>query len=169
MYYTDASGKQIYYRYWLNENWTSDGDSACLKGDYFSKKPTDFRKPIYGAEEYIRTKDNPKGILDFAEIDAITRKEITNSYEIFKTKVKEYNRDELATLSRNQLEEICINLNIDTINMRTEFLINKILDKQIVIKAMEVVEDLAVEDDIIVTPDESTNIFLGEEKNIEEV
>jgi hypothetical protein len=122
-------------RYFLNENYKF-GDSLFLESYPVSRdkegknaliKPT-WIKPL---ERYVRTKQNPKGILDWELID-ITKKEnnvLESSLDLFKLPLENYTYDKLMGKQRHEIVKIAKSLGIPEANIKSdEFLRRKILE-----------------------------------------
>jgi hypothetical protein len=129
MYYADLDDNNpIWYRYKLNEN--SDSESQFLNTIFVYKQSRDYTKPVKELEPFIRTKENPKGVVDFQEFEKTSRKILNDSeqnyYDVLPIGSKEF----YSTLSRKELYKYCAHYNLDTVNNSTKFLIDKIIDKQ---------------------------------------
>lgn len=131
-------------RYFLNENYKS-GDSLFLESFPISRdkegknslvKPS-WIKPL---ERYVRTKQNPKGILDWELID-ITKKEnniLESSFELFKLPAENYTYDKLMGKQRPEIVKIAKSLGIPEANTKSdEFLRRRILELSPVVAQQE--------------------------------
>lgn len=122
-------------RYFLNDNYRS-GDSLFLESFPISREKegkNSFMKPtwIKPLERYVRTKQNPKGILDWELID-ITKKSdnvLEASYELFKLPVESYTFDKLMGKRREEIVKIAKSLGIPESHTKSdEFLRRRILE-----------------------------------------
>jgi hypothetical protein len=123
---------QIYYRYRLSDN--VEKDTMNVNGKNLNHSWMTIGHEIPELHMYIRTKDNPENIIDFESFDRITQAIIKSSWVDFKKFFPYYSRETLASMPRKQLEIICNSYNIPTANLRNEFLINKLLQKQEIFK-----------------------------------
>lgn len=157
MFYSDINDNiPVWYRYKLNEN--SKSESQFLKGHYVYKQWKDFTEPLTALESFIRTKENPKGVVDFQEFEKISRKVLNDSkenyYEVLEVGTKEF----YSTLSRKEIYKYCKHYNLNTVNQSTDFLINQIIDKQHIYvdinKELKLVVDKTVVGDVPLDPNQ---------------
>ena len=130
--------KRLYYRYILNEN--SARESVVLHKIPLTKKHW-YRTnmPLDVLTSYIRTKGNPKGFIDFESFAPSKSNEvIKSSKEIFETEPPKYTRDEIGTMTRDELVKLAELWNIDYSRKKASF-----LRKAIVAKQREYLERLA--------------------------
>jgi hypothetical protein len=119
------------YKYKLNNNFL-DGEMCKVEGYLIEKyKWTNLHVRVLKLEQYIRTKSNPKGILDYIESDPGTSEVFFSSEENLKFKLDRfYSRDYLLTLDRKEINNIAKGLEIDVLNRKKEFVIDLICKKE---------------------------------------
>ena len=125
-------GEEISYKYRLNSNYKEKNDSVCLNGVYVYKDrwasyPVSQEKEI---RMYIKNYKNPEGIVDEYVFDPLKEFKEPEKNLKFKHRKKQYSRDVLCTFTRKEIEEISREYGIDHVKKVTNFLINKILEKQ---------------------------------------
>ena len=132
--------KRLYYRYILNEN--SARDSVVLHKIPLTKEHW-YRTnvPLDVLQPYVRTKANPKGFIDFESFaPSKSNQVVKSSKEIFETEPPKHTRDELGTMTRDELVKLAELWNIDYSRKKASF-----LRKAIVAKQREYLESLAKE------------------------
>lgn len=119
---------KIVFKYKLNENCV--GETKGFGKQIISRKGTFYNEFQQELWPFVRTKDNPKGEIDYEEIDTNTQGILHSSYVNFKKRFPKYELKTLASMTRSQITDICLAYSIVSINRSTEFLINLILEKQ---------------------------------------
>lgn len=125
----------VMYRYKLNEN--HKDKNAVLNNVFLTKDWTVFSTENHSLSNFIRTKENPKGIVDYEEFNRITNGVRKSSYVDFKKRFPLYTREVLASMPRKLLVDICKAYSIDVIGKKPEFLVEKIIEKQHIYKEQE--------------------------------
>jgi len=115
-------------RYRLNENEVAD--TKQIAGIKITKNWVDYENPIDAFKPYIRTKARPKGIIDTQIYSINEAMVIVDSKSIFDSIEKMYTREELGTMSRDELIGICLIYGINPVNKADHFLSKLILQKQ---------------------------------------
>ena len=124
--------EKIKYKYKLNNNYKKKDKVASLNGVVV-------RKDIWSIfdvsqedklKQYIKTYKNPNGIVDEFIEDPLKEFATDNGNFEFKHKRKIYSREVLVTFTRPELEEICREYNIETVNKANNFLIKRVLEEQ---------------------------------------
>jgi hypothetical protein len=85
---------------------------------------------INSLESFIRTKDNPKGIVEHEEYDAFSGETLFEAYPKNPPVKTDYTRQELASLSRQTLIATAKSFGLSTVGNKEDVLINKILSEQ---------------------------------------
>lgn len=121
--------RSLHYRYRLNEN--EELANKCVEGVHLSK---DWSKPSLDRKKqldsYIRSKVNPKGIIDFEQFIPEGGKVLKSSKESFERELRIYTIEELSLMKRDDLVEVGNAYAISSINKNNQFLIKKILEAQ---------------------------------------
>ena len=136
----NISKPRLRYRYKLNDN--QKANDCIVDGVFLTHDWRDLDRHFDKLEKHIRTKDNPVGIIDFEEYNPISDGIVNSSVINFEKKLPMYKREVLATMKRPQIVEIAKSYNINPILKRDAFLINLILEKQVIYQnaSKEIVE-----------------------------
>ena len=132
MIHATTNGRSSMFRYKLNENCLTE---AKMFGQIkLTKDWRNFSMEEISLKFYIRTKDNPKGEVDYEEFNANNGGVIRSSIVNFKKEFPLYKRETLALMMRSHIVDICKAYSIPIEGKRTEFLIEKIMEKQDIYK-----------------------------------
>lgn len=122
-------GGLIYYRYKLNEN--SKEDSSCINSVILTRDWIDFERSMHHKlEEFIRTKANPGGKVDFEKVIPKSNEILESSKDSFEKKEKKYKEASLLKMKRKALEDVARSWGISTGRKKDATLIKKILKAQ---------------------------------------
>lgn len=120
---------RLMYRYKLNEN--AKQDEMKIADFHITKHwKMVYSKPLK-LDPFIRTKENPDGIVDYEKLNIDDNNRIVeSSYRLFVEDITMYTREELSILSRQALKQIADPYKIDCGKYNDVFIIRKILEKQ---------------------------------------
>jgi hypothetical protein len=125
---TDTRLNSPHHKYVLNEN--TEAPNMSIEGIHVSKAPKSFFSKQHLLHKYIRTKENPKGILDYEEYIPATGRIIFSNLKILNQDTVEVPLEELQLMGRDSLIEIAHHYNIDAIGKRDDVLVKKIYEAQ---------------------------------------
>lgn len=120
---------RIQYQYRLNESIKED--AMQIAGVNLTKEWANFNYNNDTLTPFIKTLNNPNGLIDYQKIDA-------DSYEVMYKSIPKiadlpiYTKQALFLMSRIELCNICREYGIVTVNRVNEFLIKEILERQAV-------------------------------------
>ncbi|HPJ86584.1 MAG TPA: hypothetical protein PLU55_00560 [Candidatus Pacearchaeota archaeon] len=121
--------KEIFHRYRLTTDYKEN--FICLNRENLSKDFIDFHNERKDFENYIRTKKNPEGILDYVKLDRISNnKEYDSFYYYVKEPEKYYSYQELCNMNRKELETISYIYGLPTIMVVNSIMIKNIMKEQ---------------------------------------
>jgi hypothetical protein len=146
---------RIQYQYRLNESIKEE--AMQIAGVNLTKEWSNFNYNNETLTPFIKTINNPGGLIDYQKVDA-------DSYEVMFKSVPKivdlpiYTKQALFLMSRKELCDICKEYGIVTVNRVNEFLIKEIIERQ-----SKNYESVEAKEEIIIP--ESTN----KEEVIEEI
>ena len=124
------------YQYILNE-YAVDGKGKIIPSmqmegfNLDQKKWLSYHSRVFELEKYIRTKKNPKGMIDYREFRTDDEKVIYDSKSAFdEIPEKIYSFEDLSLMEKRDIIGICRMYNISMIGKTTKKLIKDILDMQ---------------------------------------
>lgn len=137
-YNTDQN---IRFRYRLNENFKEDQSTKQIEGITLKKDLwVIFPQKMMILSKYIKTIENKEGVLDYEEFNQVSgeiyNSSVNNYQKLKEGKIPNYTRAILATMKRPQLTQICDLMDVETIHMNNSVLVNRILEKQQILKDM---------------------------------
>jgi hypothetical protein len=135
MVHATTNGRLSMFRYKLNENCNTD--SKIYGPIKLTKEWKTMPQEEIMLRNYIRTKDNPGGDVDYEEFNVNSGGVIRSSYVNFKKRFPYYKKETLMSFPRHQLVDICKAYSISTEGKRPEFLIEKIIEKQDIYKVAD--------------------------------
>jgi len=135
--YNSDPWKKFQYR--LNDNFKENSNATQLEGITLKKDVwTIFPQKMVSLLKYIKTVENEEGIVDFECFHQVKGEiydsSVNNYLKLKEGKVPFYKQAVLATMKRNQLEDVCMLFNIDSAKKIDKILVNLILEKQEVIR-----------------------------------
>jgi len=141
---------RIIFRYKLNEN--ANPKEITLERHKMTTSWRDFSTKVNEFNPYVKTDQNPKGILDYEEYDERTKVVLNKPSEGKGPDRLDYERAELATYDRQELEAIAKTFIIDHRHQRSEHLVDLIMKEQakrVELKEKEEVEKNETPDPVV--------------------